>query len=311
MNTLKRILCPTDFGACARTALRQALRLAEAHDAKVDLVHVANVPHFVGRDVAGKLGAGSKHLLEIALAESNRQMDALMRELTLAERQRLTTHCLVGSPAAAIIEHAQARHSDLIVLGAAGEARLSKYMLGGVAAKTVRQAPCPVLCVPADDVESFQTILVGTDFSECSMHALKVALALAARTQAKVIVAHAAPTAWSLPPGLALGQGEGTNWLELLQREAREQLDEFIDKARVRGLVTHDRALLIGSPAQSLLQYAQKHTVDLIVLGTHGRGSIARLMLGSVTETVVHNAEIPVLTVRGPGTPTSEGRGET
>lgn len=305
MNTLKRILCPTDFGSCARAALRQALRLAAAHDARIDLVHVVNVPHYVGRDVVGKLGnAGSKPLLEIALAESNKQMDVLMRELTLAERQRLTTHCLVGTPALAIVEHAETRASDLIVLGASGKARLSKYVLGGVAQKTIRHAPCAVLCVPNDDdeVRSFRTILVGTDFSECSMHALSTAIALAAAENAKVIVAHAAPTAWSLPPGLSVGLGEGTNWLELLQREAREQLDEFVDKARVRGFAAKDKELLIGSPAASLLQYAKTHAVDLIVLGTHGRATVARLMLGSVTETVVHNAEIPTLTVRGPGT---------
>ncbi|HEY6722520.1 MAG TPA: universal stress protein, partial [Polyangiaceae bacterium] len=98
MNTLKRIFCPTDFGTCAHAALQQALRLAEAHDARIDLAHVANVPRYSGRDVMGKLGnSGSKPLLELALAESNKQMDALMRELTLAERQRVTTHCLVGS----------------------------------------------------------------------------------------------------------------------------------------------------------------------------------------------------------------------
>jgi len=303
VNTLKRILCPTDFGACAHAALRQALGLAEAHDAQVDLVHVANVPHYVGRDVVGKLGsANSKPLLEIALAESNKEMDALMRELTLSERQRVATHCLVGSPALAIVEHAEARHSDLIVIGASGKARLSKYILGGVAAKTIRHAPCPVLCVPNDeDIRAVETILVGTDFSECSLHALSVAKGLAANTGAKIIVAYATPTAWSLPPGLSVGLGEGTNWLELLQREAREQLDQFVDAARVRGIEADDKVLLMGSPAQALLQYAKKHAIDLIALGTHGRSSVARLMLGSVTETVVHNADVPVLTVRGSG----------
>lgn len=302
MYKLERILCPTDFGTCAHAALRQALRLAEAHGAHVDLAHVANVPRFTRRDVMGRLGdSGSKPLLELALAESNKQMDVLMRELTLAERQRVTTHCLLGSPAAAIVEHAQKGESDLIVLGAFGHARLSKYVLGGVAQKTIRHAPCPVLSVPpADNVGVFRTILVGTDFSECSMHALHVAHDLAKRENAQLVVAHASPSAWSLPPDLNVGGAEGTSWLELLQREAREQLDEFVDQARAKGLEVDARQLLIGSPAQALLQYARTHNVDLMVLGTHGRTPITRLMLGSVTETVVHNAEVPVLTVHGP-----------
>lgn len=310
MNRLEQIFCPTDFGECARAALRQALRLAEAHDAHVDLAHVVNVPHFVGRDVVSKLGnTGSQTLLELALAESNQQMDTLMRELTLAERRRVATHCLVGSPAAAIVEHATVRGSDLIVLGASGKARLSKYVLGGVAQKTIRHAPCPVLCVPdTDGVRSFRTILVGTDFSECSLHALRLASALAASEQAQLIVAYATPSAWSLPSDLGVGAGgEGSNWLELLLREAREQLDEFVGKARAQGIAVDTQELLMGSPAQALLQYAAKHDVDLMVLGTHGRAPIARLMLGSVTETVVHNAEVPVLTVRGPDASAEDG----
>jgi len=308
VNSFQRILCPTDFGSCAHAALQQALQLAEAYDAKVDLLHVASVPEYFARDARGALGnAEPEPLAAIACAECKKRLDALVLELSPRDQKRITSHCRLGSPALAIVQHAEEDAIDLIVLGASGKARLANYLLGSVAGKTVRSAPCPVLCVPNDEVRSFQKIVVGTDFSACSMHALRIASSMAARSKARVIVAHVTPSSWSLPPGLSLGMGsEGTHWLELLQREARERLDEFVDKARVEGFRADETTLLIGSPAQSLLHYAEEHAVDLMILGTHGRSSLARLMLGSVTETVVHNARVPVLTVRGSGEPSAE-----
>lgn len=301
MTTIQRILCPTDFGACAHGALSQALLLAKMFNAHVDLLHVANVPRYVRRDMVGVLGAeGAKPLNEIALEECGKHMDALLSELPPAERKAVTSHCRFGAPLGTIMHYAEAHAADLIVMGATGKTRLSKYILGGVAGKTIRHAECPVLCVPHDEARDFKSILVATDFSACSWQALGSGSLLAAKSGAKLSVAHVTPSAWSLPPGLNVGlTGQGTNWLELLQREAREQLDEFVDKARSQGVRVDDKVLLMGSPAQSLLHHAKESSTDLIVVGTHGRSPVARLMLGSVAETIVHNALVPVLTVRG------------
>jgi nucleotide-binding universal stress UspA family protein len=309
--SFQRILCPTDFGSCAHAALRQALQLAEAYDARVDLLHVANVPEYFARDVPGARGnAGPEPLSAIACAECNTRLNALAMELGPRDRTRVTSHCRLGSPAVGIVQHAEEHAIDLVVLGATGKAHLANYLLGSVAGKTIRRAPCPVLCVPDEEVRRFEKIVVGTDFSACSMHALRIASDIAARSKARLIVAHVTPSSWSLPMGLTQGVGsEGAHWLELLQREARERLDEFVDKARVEGFRADEKSLLIGSPAQSLLHYANEHAVDLMVLGTHGRSSLARMMLGSVTETVVHNARVPVLTVRGSGEPSMESEG--
>ncbi len=307
MKTLERILCPTDFGACAHGALMQALGLANSHHARIDLLHVANVPRYVRRDMVGFMGsAGAKPLSDIAIEEADKQMSSILAGISEADRQRMTVHTRFGAPVATIMHYAKAHHADIIVMGAAGKARISKYILGGVAGKTVRHAECPVLCVPGEQARQFKKVLVATDFSACSESALDAAAFLAGAAGATLVVAHVTASAWSLPPELSVGApGQTSNWLELLQREAREQLDDFVSRASSVGTRIDDKVLLIGSPAQSLLHHAAEGSYDLIVLGTHGRSAVARLMLGSVAETVVHHAAVPVLTVRE-GTPKEE-----
>jgi len=85
---------------------------------------------------------------------------------------------------------------------------------------------------------------------------------------------------------------------ECWQREAERHLDAQMtpeDRARFRA-TTH---VFFGSPAKSIVEYARDHNMDFIVMGTHGRGGVAHLLLGSVTERVVRTADCPVLTIRG------------
>jgi nucleotide-binding universal stress UspA family protein len=85
-----------------------------------------------------------------------------------------------------------------------------------------------------------------------------------------------------------------------MERQARERLDRlFTPEDRERFHVA--TALRVGSPFVEVIRYARDHDVDLIVMGTHGRGAIAHMLLGSVAERVVRKAPCAVLTVRGKG----------
>lgn len=145
----------------------------------------------------------------------------------------------------------------------------------------------------------FARILVPTDFSPPSDAALATAKALAAQFGAAIHVIHVlhdpyATAAYAtdvygyLPPGLK----------ETWRREAQTQLDALIspeERAQFR-LTTN---VVFGSPAAAIVEYARENAMNLIVMGTHGRGVMAHLLLGSVAERVVRTAECPVLTVRG------------
>jgi nucleotide-binding universal stress UspA family protein len=143
-----------------------------------------------------------------------------------------------------------------------------------------------------------QNILVPTDFSEPSQSALKYARAFAEQFNAAIHVMHVledpflyAPTSegYMVPPHLA----------EEMEASARERLDSALS-AEDRTQFRVQCLLKRGSPFVEIVRYARESGIDLIVLGTHGRGPIAHMLLGSVAEKVVRKAPCPVLTVRSP-----------
>lgn len=146
---------------------------------------------------------------------------------------------------------------------------------------------------------TLKTVLVATDFSEPSEVAVRYGRALADAFHATLHVMHVVPDSMSLPwatmsDGLAMADVQ-KQW----ELEARERLEGLIPEAdrRTFGIVFVTRA---GEPVRQILGYAADQEIDLIVLGTHGRGAVAHMLLGSVAERVVRNAPCPVLTVRHP-----------
>jgi nucleotide-binding universal stress UspA family protein len=143
-------------------------------------------------------------------------------------------------------------------------------------------------------------ILVPTDFSEPSDDALDYARSLARAFDARIDVLHVledlAAHAWTTEVYVAALPGVH----EEMERQARDRLDRlFSPEDRERFGVTV--ALRVGSPFVEVVRYARDHDIDLIVMGTHGRGAIAHMLLGSVAERVVRKAPCAVLTVRGKG----------
>jgi nucleotide-binding universal stress UspA family protein len=130
-------------------------------------------------------------------------------------------------------------------------------------------------------------ILVPIDFSPGSDEALAHARELARGLDADVLVLHVSAAMGSLP-GSALARRE--------RRAAERRLDAAVGALRAAG-VRADRTVRGGMPAEQILRTAATQQVDLIVMGTHGRRGVARLLLGSVAEEVAARARCPVLTV--------------
>ena len=144
-------------------------------------------------------------------------------------------------------------------------------------------------------------VLVATDFSEPSDAALAYGRELAFTFGAQLVVAHVAEN--TLTRGF--GGGDGFVFVDpALQRSveagARRQLETLISDEDREQLYAAAVVLTSNVPAHAITEYAKEAAVDLIVLGTHGRGAVAQLLMGSVAERVVRTAPCPVLTVRHP-----------
>ena len=146
---------------------------------------------------------------------------------------------------------------------------------------------------------AIKTILVPTDFSEASESALKYAKALAEAFTSSLHLVHVMEDllahAWAAEVYVA----SMPTLRDEIEKEATGRIAAMVtDDERQRLNVT--TAILAGNPFLEIIRYARAHDVDLIVLGTHGRGPIAHMLLGSVAEKVVRKAPCPVLTVRPP-----------
>ncbi len=162
--------------------------------------------------------------------------------------------------------------------------------------------------VPKRDVmqlEHPKHILVPVDFSELSALALQYAEAFRRCSGARVTVLHA--SSFEAPAYFTQGQLEELREkLKASERQAVQDLKDFVRKAL--GQQTPEPAVQVveGRPAEVILRTARRVQADLIAMGTHGRSGFNRWMLGSVTERVLRESEIPVLTVRRETPPPSE-----
>jgi nucleotide-binding universal stress UspA family protein len=142
-------------------------------------------------------------------------------------------------------------------------------------------------------------ILVATDFSESSQFAMRYAQALAETFHASLHVLHVVEdpvvhgwTSVDFNPDLP-------SYREVLGNAAKARLDNVLSEAD-RERFHAELVAKFGSPFVEIVRYAKDQAVDLIVLGTHGRGPVRHMLMGSVAEKVVRKAPCPVLTVRHP-----------
>ncbi len=143
-------------------------------------------------------------------------------------------------------------------------------------------------------------ILVPVDLSDCAARVVEHAVGLARIHDARVLLLHVAPA----PPGLAgdveidpAGNGELVEVHDHLRQEAGPRLEPYLsicsrDEVPARG------AVVAGEPAAEILDRAQAWQADIIVMGTHGRKGLARLVLGSVSEEVLRRSDAPVMSIR-------------
>lgn len=147
---------------------------------------------------------------------------------------------------------------------------------------------------------ALQNVLVATDFGSAAETALLYGRTLAQSFGAKLHVLHVTADAY-LAAATEYGYASvPTSVQEEIERGATQQLEALLSDEDREALHATTRVVTHGTPAFAIVDYATANGVDLIVLGTHGRGALSHLFMGSVAERVVRIAPCPVLTVRHP-----------
>lgn len=302
MLEIHHILFPTDSSSASAAARPIAERLAEIHGARLETFH-AVVLH--GPDVAdeadrpailddGDVSAGPRG----GGSEGDDRGDGPgVRTIHTEER--------AISAAPGILARAAGGGADLIVMGTHGRRGLRRLIVGSVTEEVLRSASCPVVTVRPESAgrtesPTFERILVATDFSSTGGMAFEHAAALAATCGARLDALHVIQ-ADNLPEFYYPLLSGLSHELPKLRKASTERLQELLDDDRLTAVPEARARVEIGRPADEIVGLARRSDADLIVIGSHGRSGLGRVLIGSVAREVVRMAECPVLIVHATG----------
>ncbi len=290
---IETILVATDFSDTASAGVDWAIELAGNLGARIELIHALLVPSRA-TDFVPSPPDFTEALQEAASGRLN--------EITRRVKEQdieVTAELKLGVPSQVILDAANDKKADLIVIGTRGLSGLRHLLLGSTAERVVQHADCPVLTVHPDDTNkhrAFNTILVPTDFSRDAATAYLAAFGLlGSEPSAKIVLLHVYHlpyeyTAYGTIP-------TSLDYFKDVQGAAEERLAALAEELRQKGF-TVEAVAREGFPPEVILAEAEAADADLIAMGTHGRTGLAHLVLGSTAERVVQRAGCPVLTVR-------------
>ncbi|MHC3439074.1 universal stress protein [Natrialbaceae archaeon A-gly3] len=293
--TLDTLLVPTDGSDPAEAAAQRGFDLAAQLEASVHVLSVADSSIATGAGYSGDSASIRTRLRE----QAHTRVTSLQEH---AEERGLDATAVVreGIPAKEIVDYADEQGLDAIALGTSGRGGVVRAIMGSVADTVVRTATVPVLTINQAAIDggegSVDSILLPTDGSEPAEAAAARGIDLAEQVDATVHCFSVADEA--VASGLdSLVPDDDSVSVDRLTAQADDHVDRVVTTATDRGIECVS-ATATGDPAAEIVEYAADNALDLIVIGTSGRGGFKRAIVGSVTDEVVRTASVPVLTVR-------------
>ena len=283
MGKYKKILVAVDGSESGNNALRQAFKLA--NDEKCWITVTSVVPPYEGDiDLTG--------VKDVQKAMAKPCEDALEEARKIAETERalIKTVCEEGETYERIVDLADAENCDVIVVGRRGRRHFERALVGSVTARVIGHTQRDVLVVPNNRLLGWKKILVATDGSKYSAVAIDKAVAFARSYGGGLVVVSIVdvPTEF---------YAEAPKAVEDMIRKAKEYTAAVKKQAEAAGVKAES---FIGEAEadEAIIKLAAEQGVNMIVVGSHGRTGLRRLLMGSVTEKVIGNAPCPVLVVK-------------
>lgn len=279
----RNILIAIDGSDSSKNALRQAIGYSKKANCRVTVLtvlppyewelEIGIVKNIKGiyRELGEKILSGAKEIAE----EEGVQIETVLEEGGIHE---------------AIIDVAESRACDLIVMGRRGLSNIDRAFMGSITARVIGYSPIDVLVIPGKGVIKCDNILLAVDGSKYSDVAVDRAISMAQDygSVLKVLSVVDVP---------AEAYAEAPDAVDKLVEEARKLTQKVEGRAKSAGIKT-DSFVKVGDPHEKIVDTAKELGADTICMGSHGRTGLKRLLMGSVTEKVIGNAPCPVLVVK-------------
>lgn len=261
MGSLKSIVLATDASEYSEGAIREAISFARACQTILTVLYVIEfnpefetIGHKYVEEQEKNVARHFEWLREMG-ADENVECRVVMKR---AEK-----------PYEAIVEVAQEKKADLLVMGKHGRTGLKRLMMGSVTAKVIAYAPCKVLVVPKETEIRGENIMLATDGSKYSEAAENEAIAMSKNCP-------------FVNNFIAVSVAKNKDKIA----EAEHSLSQLRKKASAEG-VKVDTLTLVGEPYKVIVNASLEAGTDIVIIGTHGRTGLSRLLMGSVAERVV------------------------
>lgn len=293
----RRLLVPLDGSPFAASVVPLALDLAHRAGGEVRFVVVTPPP---------PMSDGSVTVLNPSLApslhtENRRYLDDLLSR-EAGKGVRLSGELLDGPVVDMLADAVRAHGSDLVVLATHGRGGFSRFWLGSTATGLIRQSPAPLLLLRPGEGELLPPlrptrVLLPVDGSGFGDALIWEALAFGGAEGVEYHLVQVIP-----PVPILLSAASPARDEKLFaerQDAALESLASVREGFAARGATCRASILVAENVSEELIEYADRQGCDLIAMGTHGRGGVGRLLIGSVADKVIRGSKVPML-LRGP-----------
>ncbi|HSA58848.1 MAG TPA: universal stress protein [bacterium] len=288
-----KILSLYDYSAPSRAALHFAEALASRFRSRLGIVHVWEIgPTYLFRD----WGHQAEPLQNILNRKLLREVQRLSKRKGKSRPRSVGGILAAGEPKAAIARVINDERPDLVVVGSHGRTGLGHILMGSVAEGVVRRSPAPVWVFRKPRRLPPKRILVPVDFDDASRPAVRAASELARMFSARLEIVHVSPAVENMAPFPEMRAYFPPNLTGDLRKRAQKRL-ERLAAGLVPSRISTGLHALTGSPAEAICRSARSLGADLIVIPTHARRGMARLVLGSVATGVVRHAPCSILTL--------------
>jgi len=301
----RSILVPVDGSSFAEQALPVAADIAMRAKATLHLVLVHQAPAVVaGPGEPVVLDPGIDHQLR---GEEGGYLVALQRRLAQGDASRVVATVIEGAVADAVAGYAREHAVDLVVMTTHGRGAFSRFWLGSVADRLVRQLEQPLLLLrpqatagaapPAP--HQFRKVMLLLDGSPHAEQMIEPGVALAQVFDGELtivrIVERLTPLWFPGPVALPVPDAEAVSHRQL---EATRYVQQVASRLRLRGLSVTTAVEVAADPVSGITTFADRERMDVIALATHGHGGPVRLLLGSVADKLLRSATVPLLVWR-------------